>query len=290
MHIRTLRAFLALYHYGTIAAAAEKVHLSQAAVSVQLKNLEDELQVPLFIRTKRSLGFTSAAHQLVPLAQKMLVSYDEMRSLAGTGVVKGVLSLGVITSALSGVLPSLLRKFTVDNPNLEIKIIGGNSVDLFVQVNSGVLDAAITTEPPPDVRTPLLVHHLYSEPFVLIMPSEMNYVSLAVSLSSAPYIAFDRSTWAGTMIDNFLNKLGIQERPTMELNSLDAIIVMVSHALGVSIVPLVRGASWHDSSALRVVKMPFFERPVAMVERKVHPRSDLTSTLLAAFGEISETG
>lgn len=287
MHIRTLRAFLALYQHGTIASAAERVHLSPAAVSVQLKNLEAELRVELFTRTKRSLGFTAAAHHLAPIAQKVLAAYEEMRALSGRGTVEGVLLLGVVTSALSGILPSLLRKFMLGNSGIEIKIVGGNSADLFAQVNAGSLDAAITTQPPVSVKTTLQVHHLYSEPFVLLMPSGTQYMSLAATLASAPYIAFDRSTWAGQMIASFLEKLGVDARPAMELNSLDAIVVMVRQALGVSIVPLIRGASWHDGPDLRIVRMPFFDRPVAMVERPVHMRLHLTAALLSSFGELA---
>ncbi len=96
MLIRSLRSFLALHRYGTIVSAAEKVHLSQAAVSVQLKNMEDELGIALFVRTKRSLEFTSAGRQLVPLAEKMVSIYEEMKALYGVGPIGGFLSLVVM--------------------------------------------------------------------------------------------------------------------------------------------------------------------------------------------------
>ena len=288
MLIRTLRAFLALHHYGTVAAAAEKVHLSQAAVSVQLKNLEEELAISLFTRTRRSLRFTSDAHRLVPLAERMISTYEEMKALRNGDAVAGVISLGVINSALSGVLPSLLRKITIENPHLEIKIIAGISGDLFSQVNAGILDAAITTQPPKQFSTSLMVHHLYTEPFVLITPSDMKYIDLSTALASAPYIAFDRGTLAGAQIDEFLTKRGHKVRPSMELNSLDAITVVVTHGLGVSIVPLIRGTNWHKNPALRVVRLPNFDRSVSLIERKVHLRSALTATLLASFDNVPD--
>lgn len=94
MLIRSLRSFLALHRYGTIVAAAEKVHLSQAAISVQLKNMEDELGVALFVRTRRSLEFTAAGHQMVPLAEQMVSLYEEMKALQTGRPLGGVLSLG----------------------------------------------------------------------------------------------------------------------------------------------------------------------------------------------------
>ena len=287
MLIRALRAFLALHRYGTVVAAAEKVHLSQAAVSVQLKNMEEELGVALFTRTKRSLEFTAAGHQLVRLAEQLISTYEQMKALGNSSSVAGVMSLGVINSALGGVLPRLLRKMTLENPNLEVKIVAGISGDLVALVNSGSLDAAIVTQPPKQFPTNLAVHHLYSEPFVLITPGDMEYVDVTRTLSStAPYIAFDRSTWAGQLIDEFRAKRGALTRPSMELNSLDAIAAVVSQGLGFSIVPLIRGAAWHRSPTLRIVRLPNFDRPVSLVERKTHLRSSLTATLLSSFDDF----
>ncbi len=287
MLIRALRAFLALHRYGTVVAAAEKVHLSQAAVSVQLKNMEEELGVALFTRTKRSLEFTPAGHQLVRLAEQLISTYEQMKAIGDSSAVAGVLSLGVINSALTGVLPRLLRKMTLENPNLEVKVIAGISGDLVAQVDAGTLDAAIVTQPPKLFPTNLAVHHLYSEPFVLITPHDMAFVDVPRTLASgAPYIAFDRSTWAGQLIDEFRAKRGVQTRPSMELNSLDAIAAVVSQGLGISIVPLIRGAGWHRSPSLRIVRLPNFDRPVSLVERKRHLRSALTATLISSFDDI----
>jgi DNA-binding transcriptional LysR family regulator len=219
----------------------------------------------------------------------MIATYDEMKSLGNADLIAGSLSLGVINSALTGVLPGLLRKVKLENSRLEIKVVAGISNDLMAQVDAGVLDAAIVTQPPRQMATNLLIHHLYSEPFVLIMPGHMSYTGLAGAMASAPYVAFDRSTWAGRQIDEFLARHGIQVRPEMELNSLDAVTVVVSEGLGISIVPLIRGTTWHRNPSLKLVRLPGFDRPVSMVERKEHPRSDLTVTLLGAFEDITST-
>lgn len=287
MLIRSLHSFLALHRYGTIVAAAEKVHLSQAAVSVQLKNMEDELGVALFLRTKRSLEFTSAGRQLVPLAEKMVSIYEEMKALKGGGPIGGFLSLGVINSALGGVLPQLLKEMTLKNPGLELKIIAGISGELVTQVNRGTLDMAIVTEPPQRFPTNLNVHYLYSEPFALLTPTEVPFQDLVQAFkSSTPYIAFDRSTWAGQLIDEFLLKRGVMTKPSMELNSLDAIAALVSQGLGISIVPLIRGAAWHESPNLHVIRLPHFERPVSLITRASNEHDALTALLLSSFSTV----
>ncbi|RCW68571.1 LysR family transcriptional regulator [Pseudorhodoferax soli] len=284
MLIRSLRAFLALHRCGTVVGAAEKVHLSQAAVSVQLKNMESELGVALFVRTKRSLDFTPAGHMLVPLAEQMVSIYEEMKALKAGRPVGGVLSLGVINSALGGVLPELLRDMTQRNPGLEVKVVAGISGELVAQVDRGTLDMAIVTQPPKRFPTNLAVHHLYSEPFALLTPAEEPCDDIVRALhSSRPYIAFDRGTWAGQLIDEYRLKRGVMTRPGMELNSLDAIAGLVRRGLGTSIVPLIRGASWHESPDLHVVRLPNFERPVSLVSRVADQRDTLRVALLACF-------
>lgn len=287
MLIRSLRSFLALHRHGTIVAAAEKVHLSQAAVSIQLKNMEDELGIALFVRTRRSLEFTSAGRQLVSLAEKMVSIYEEMKAIKGGGPIGGFLSLGVINSALGGVLPQLLKEMTLKNPGLEVKIMAGISGELVSQVNRGTLDMAIVTEPPQRFPTNLSVHYLYSEPFALLTPAEVPYQDLVRAFkSSTPYIAFERSTWAGQLIDEFLMKRGVMTKPSMELNSLDAIAALVSQGLGISIVPLIRGAAWHASPNLHVVRLPNFERPVSLITRASHEHDALTALVLSSFSTV----
>lgn len=288
MLIRSLRAFLAVSRSGTVAAAAREVHLSAAAVSVQLKNMEEELGVALFERTRRSLRLTAAGRQLVPLAEQMVGTYHQMKALGDGGPLAGTLALGVINSALTGVLPALLRRIALDHSGLEIRIVAGISGDLTAQVESGVLDAAIVTQPPRRAGETLCFHPLYTEPFLLIMPGSVRYAGLADVLASLPYIAFDRSTWAGMQIEEYLARRGMQVRPAMELNSLDAVTAVVREGLGVSIVPLIRGTTWHQDPMLRVVRLSGFDRPVALVERHRHARQRLTAALRAAFEEGSD--
>jgi DNA-binding transcriptional LysR family regulator len=286
MVVRALRAFLALHRRGTVAAAAEEVHLSPAAVSVQLKLLEERLGADLFVRTKRSLSLTSAGQRLVPLAEKMLAVYEEMQALSDPGAVHGKITLGVINSALTGVFPAILQKLKTENARLEIKIVAGTSPLLASQVQAGVLDAAVVTQPPRQVASSLQVHPLYDETFALIQPKGMPYVNLATSVESVPYIALDRSTWTGHDIDAFLAHKGISVRPAMELNTHDAILAAIRHGLGISILPVSRYGSAAQDPALQLIMLPGFQRAVCLVEREVHPHSHLTRKILSAFAAL----
>lgn len=287
MRIRLLRAFLAVHRLGTVAAAAEAVFQSPAAVSVQLKELERELGVELFHRTGRSLCLKAAGHRLLPLAEQMCALHEQMRGLAsGTTAMAGLLRLGVIGSALAGVLPALLQQMTQEHPRLDIKVIAGNSAELLAQVEAGVLDAALVTHAPERLPAEVRVQVLYSEPFVLLTPRADAPADLALALAAAPYVAFDRSTWAGRMIDDYLLRHGLRQRPAMELNSLDAITAVVRHGLGVSIVPLIRGAAWRHGTGMGMRVLPQFDRPVALVERRAAPRPWLAAAMLSALQNV----
>jgi DNA-binding transcriptional LysR family regulator len=289
MVLRALRAFVALHHHGTIAAAAADVHLSPAAVSAQLKLLEERLGAELFVRTKRSLSLSSTGHRLVPLAEKMISVYEEMLELSDARVARGKLSLGVINSALTGIFPAVLQRLKAANPELEIRLVAGISPHLMAQVDAGLLDAAVITQPPWHISTRLLVHALYAEPIALVLPRGMDCASVADAMARAPYVAFDRSTWVGQAIDEFLIKNDIRVRPAMELNSQDAVLAVIRYGLGISMLPMLRGATPEADPGLQIVPIPGFQRSVSLVEPPAHPRSHLTAKLLGTIAEVARS-
>lgn len=282
MQSRSLRAFLALHQFGTVTAAAQAVHLSPAAVSVQLKNLEDELGVELFVRTGRSILLNDRAHQLVPLARQILDLQAEMASLGSSSTLKGRLALGVITSTLSGGLPGVLKRLSADHPSLELRITAKRSPDLALQVEAGVLDAAVISMPPPHVATSLSFHELYTEPLALVMSAHRSFTSVKAALEEHPYIAFDRTTWIGKQIESFISDSGITVHPVMELDSHDAVLSLVRHDIGVTVLPVLKGPARHDD-ALRFVDLPGTFRTVCLAVRPANIESRATQVLISCF-------
>jgi DNA-binding transcriptional LysR family regulator len=218
----------------------------------------------------------------------MISVYEEMLELSDARVVRGKLSLGVINSALTGIFPAVLQRLKAASPELEIRLVAGISPHLMAQVEAGLLDAAVVTQPPPHISTRLLVHPLYAEPVALVLPQGMDCASVADAMARAPYVAFDRSTWVGQAIDEFLIKNDIRVRPAMELNSQDAVLAVVRFGLGVSILPMLRGVAHEADAGLRIVAIPGFERSVSLVEQHVHPRSHLTAKVLGTIAEVAQ--
>jgi DNA-binding transcriptional LysR family regulator len=285
MLIRSLRAFLAFHDSGTLVAAAAQVHLSHAAVSVQMRMLEEELGVTLFERTRRSLRLTEAGEQLVPLALQMLAQYDRMRALGASRQIVGTLSLGIITTQLTGRFPELLVRLKDSHPQLDVRVTTGISGDLVDKVARGELDAAVVTQPLAPIDAALIAHPLLSEPFGLIAPAERSGQRLRELLATTPFLQFDRQAWTGAMIEAYLRRKRLTVKPIIELNSIEAIAAMVARGLGVSIVPIVQGAAWHRSASLRVTRLAGFSRSVVLIEPREHAAAPLTAMLRAFFDE-----
>lgn len=118
----------------------------------------------------------------MPLAEKMVSIYEEMKALKGDGPIGGFLSLGVINSALGGVLPQLLKEMTSQNPGWRSRSSRAFPASWGVG-DRGTLDMAIVTEPPQRIPTNLSVHYLYSEPFALLTPADLPYQDIATAFS-----------------------------------------------------------------------------------------------------------
>jgi DNA-binding transcriptional LysR family regulator len=124
MELRDLRSFVAVAHQRNFSRAAEQLHVSQPALSEQIRKLEDELGAPLFERTSRGATLTDAGEAFLPHARAVLSQADQAaeavrliaRGLAGT------LTLGFIDSAALGLLPPLIRRFTARHPEVKLRL------------------------------------------------------------------------------------------------------------------------------------------------------------------------
>lgn len=279
MNIRRLQTFLVFSQTGTIASTAKSIHQSPASVSVQLKLLEEEVGGSLFHRTNKSVGLTTLGYRLLPLAEKIMKLCDEILAMNLLTKAFGKIIIGVIDSALVNVLPPILQKIKIESPELDIRIIAGISPSLYGQVSDGVLDAAIITKPPISISSDLIIRPLYKDPFLLIMAKNTPYTQLTKVLDSQPYIAFDRSTWVGQKVEGFLQKLSIKTNVTMELDSQDAIISLIKHGIGVSILPIRPDSGSMRDPHLKFISISGLNREVVFVERKNHPQAHLTHKL-----------
>lgn len=237
MTIRRLRTLVAIADTDTFSAAAEVVHITHAAVSQQMQALEADLGITLFDRSTRTPKLTPAAHQIVLRARSLIADYDNLApSVLNDGGLSGVVSLGVLRTTLTGLVPQAMAVMKLKYPDLGLHIRPGLTATLVADIERGTLDAAITTKPHL-IPSGVVFREVAQEPLQLIAAFEETENDPIKLLKSRPFIRFDRTAVVGALIDNWLLSQRIQVSETMELDSPEAIASMVRANLGVSIVP-----------------------------------------------------
>ncbi len=237
MTISLLKTLVAIAEQGSFGAAADSVNVSHAAVGQQMKRLEAVLQVSLFDRTKRSPELNQLAKALVPKAQKLIYSYDTLLDdLVGEAQLFGELTLGAVPSSIRELVPLSIKELVYSYPALHVRVVPGLSGALYTQVERGVLDAAILTQPP-RVAANLTWRPFVEEELILLTPAEINGNDPVRLLKEMPYIGLERQAVVGELIQEWLLRNNISIRTAMEMESLESVTNMVSHNLGISIVP-----------------------------------------------------
>ncbi len=243
MDIRQLKAFVAIAESGTFTAGAVRVHVTQAAISMQIRQLENETGAQLFVRAPRKVILTEAGEKLLVRAYVILREHDaaleEMAAL--TGAHRGRLRIGTASSGVSGSpLPQILRELKKQHSGVEASVASGTSEQLVQQILSGELDVAFVSLP---VEARGVQTELLSEDSLVAIASPRHQlgkqkVVSAYALAGEKLILGERGGNTRRLIDQFFAQAGVTPKVVMELSRMAAIKRMVEEDMGVGIVPL----------------------------------------------------
>src|SRR5688500_4845431 len=243
MEIRQLRAFVAIAESGTFTAGALRVHVTQAAISMQIRQLETELGAKVFVRAPRHVILTEAGEQLLHRARQILREHDaaveEIAELAGAE--RGRLRIGSASAmVLTDQLPRILREIRKQHPGAEISVVSGTSEALVEHIVAGELDIAFVSLPV-DVRG-IQTERLREDELVAIASprhklAKQKTIS-AYTLAGEKLILGERGGNTRRLIDKFFMQAGVTLKVAMELSRQAAIRRMVEEDMGVGIVPL----------------------------------------------------
>ena len=243
MEIRQLRAFVAIAESGTFTAGALRVHVTQAAISMQIRQLETEIGAKVFVRAPRHVILTEAGEQLLRRARHILrehdAAVDEIAELAGAE--RGRLRIGSASAmVLTEQLPAILKELRKQHPAAEISVTSGTSEVLVDQILAGEVDVAFVSLPV-DVRG-IKTERLSEDQLVAIASprhklAKQRTVS-AYTLAGERLILGERGGNTRRLIDQFFAQAGVTLHVAMELSRQQAIRRMVEEDMGVGIVPL----------------------------------------------------
>ncbi|MEZ5856277.1 MAG: LysR family transcriptional regulator [Hyphomicrobiaceae bacterium] len=141
-----LRAFLAVVETGSATAAGRRLNRTQAAVSLQLKRLEDTLGLTLFERDRNRLVLAPRGEQLVGPAQRLLAMNDEVVESMTTPTFEGEVRLGLPVDLISTYATPILRRFNHRWPGVQVSLVASNSQELVEMLDEGQIDLGITTD------------------------------------------------------------------------------------------------------------------------------------------------
>ena len=141
-----MRAFLAVNESGGMTAAARVLNLTQAAVSQQIKRLEELFDVTLFDRQAKQMALTSEGQRLLGHARRLVHLNDEVVGLMTSQEVSGEIRLGVPHDIVSVYLPPILRRYAQIRPNIRVVMIASTSRKLIGQMEAGEVDMTLSTE------------------------------------------------------------------------------------------------------------------------------------------------
>jgi DNA-binding transcriptional LysR family regulator len=243
VEIRQLRAFVAIAESGTFTAGALRVHVTQAAISMQIRQLETEIGAKVFVRAPRHVILTEAGEQLLRRARHILrehdAALDEIAELAGAE--RGRLRIGSASAmVLSEQLPAILKELRKQHPAAEISVTSGTSEVLVDQILGGEVDVAFVSLPV-DVRG-IKTERLSQDQLVAIASprhklAKQRTIS-AYTLAGERLILGERGGNTRRLIDQFFAQAGASLHVAMELSRQQAIKRMVEEDMGVGIVPL----------------------------------------------------
>src|SRR6266404_4859597 len=243
MDIRQLKAFVAIAESGTFTAGAVRVHVTQAAISMQIRQLENELGAKLFIRAPRRVMLTEAGEQLLQRARQILRDHDaaveEVAELAGAE--RGRLRVGSASAMVTtDVLPGLLKQVRKQHAGAEITVASGTSEALVQQILGGELDVAFVSLP---VEARGINTERLSQDQLVAIASPRHKLAKqrtlsAYTLAGEKLILGERGGNTRRLIDQFFAQAGVSPQVSMELSRQAAIRRMVEEDMGVGIVPL----------------------------------------------------
>ena len=269
MSIRQFKALQAISEHGSFAAAAAELNLTQSAVGMQVAALEDALGVTLFDRKHRPPRLTRAGVIATQRAKTIVAQYNDLvESLTEPDAYRGSFRLGVIPTALTNLLPASLMVLRDEEPDLAVNVSSSLSGNLKRLIEQRQLDAALIHKPN-HIETTFVWRDIAQQRVVIIAPPDTLDETPEELFAQHSYIRFNRSAWVAPLIEARLADLGLTPRTSAEIESIEAIHLMVGLGFGISILPDV-GASGLSGVSHRIVDFgePPIHRTIGLLSRR----------------------
>lgn len=270
--VKQINAFVALAQCRSFAEACERLHISQPALSIAIKNLEDSLNGSLFSRSTRSLHLTPEGEAFYPVAVRLLNDWDQALGdvVNSFNLKQGRLIIAAMPSFAVAKLPAILAKFKNQFPNINILIHDVLNESAIELVRQGRAELGICFNP--GESEDLIFKELFSDELIAVVPQKHPLARKASTTWEAlvddTLIMLQKPSSMRLYIEEVLNEHQLQISPAIEVNQLATVGKLVALGLGVSTVPKMCEQQMIESGAVCVpLDTPKIERSVGVIWR-----------------------
>jgi DNA-binding transcriptional LysR family regulator len=293
VNVRQIKACVAIVRAGNFTKAAAEVNISQSALSVQIRQLEDALGVQIFDRNRRHVTLTAVGRELVPRFERIL---QEMEAVAlhtrdVSELARGVVTVAAIPSIASKLLPKAVRMLTSAYPGLTVRVRDTVALRVIELVKNGEADLGIGSLSKADREVdiePLLIDR-----FCAFVAPEYPIADRAHTLSELtkfPLILPVRESSVRMLVDKIGARVKCTVNPAYEAVYNSTVLGFARDGLGVAIMPESTVDIVADPS-LRAIKIhrPAIERRISIITRRGHSLSKAASIFVDTLKEAVET-
>jgi DNA-binding transcriptional LysR family regulator len=284
MDSRFLESFVMVIDNGSIAETARRLNITAAGVAQRIHALEAEIGTRLIARSGHRVKPTEAGIAILNRAREVLANIRDLESAALYGQLSGQLRLGATGSSTSGLLPKILKLLAKRYPQIEVYIVSANGGELYQRMLTGDLDAAIIPQPSFAIPKVFDWRVLREEKLIVLAAAGTHNRDPHDLLATQPFIRPRRDSWLGRMVEGYLRHARIRPKDRFELDTLEAIAVMVDQGLGVSLI-YDWAPPWPEGLSLRKLPLPEnrFDRRLGLLWN----RTSLRVRLVRAFLEVA---
>lgn len=239
--LRQLQVFAAAARHLSHSRAAEELHLSQPAVSMQIKQLEQSIGLPLFEQVGKQIHLTEAGHEMVRYSRNIAQQLEEMDAVFDEmkGMERGQLNISLVSTA-NYFMPKLLAKFIQAHPNINVILHVANRDAVIKQLEDNAADLAITGQPPEDAN--MMSQVFMQNPLVVIAAPSHPLANLhniqPEQLAGETFLLREQGSGTRDVMERFFTSNQLAKPRSMEMHTNEAIKQSVQAGMGLSITSL----------------------------------------------------
>lgn len=283
--MRHIRAFLTVARLNNFTRAANELHVSQSALTVQIRQLEDALGVMLFDRDNRHVALTQSGKEVLQPLERILIDTEAVISHTRevAGLRRGVVAIAVLPSIGATLLAPVLQEFTKKHAAVVVQIVDVVAEEVIEAVKNEKVDFGIGTRVRPDreLTTSLL---LIDRLAAFVPKSHLLVRRQSVTLRELlgyPLVLTRKGSSVRELLEVALKKERLSVRPAYEANYMSTVLNLVKAGLGISILPEIADRLAYSGEIARVeINKPVLSRKVEIIQKKGRSPSPATKSML----------